>query len=85
MTTFTMRIQKSSGRHDAAELTWDVTDDDRFWAVRNHGQTLERLNERGGMSWCEMAAILGHRKHYRMDWQDAYRSVQMILLSRVKP
>jgi hypothetical protein len=33
-------------------------------ALRNHGQSLERLSERGGLSWCEALAILEGR-----DWQ----------------
>jgi hypothetical protein len=35
----------------------------RAQAYSNHGQTLERLAQRGGLSWCEALAILEDR-----DW-----------------
>ena len=33
-------------------------------ALTNHNQSLERLHQRGGLSWCELAAIL-----YCVPWQ----------------
>lgn len=33
----------------------------------NHGQTLQRLAERGGFSWCEAAAVLQNRRWEPMD------------------
>jgi len=36
------------------------------WAQRNHGQSLKRLNERGGLSPCEAAAIIERRRYDRM-------------------
>lgn len=32
-------------------------------ALRNHGQTLERLAERGGLGWTEILAILEDRRY----------------------
>lgn len=31
------------------------------WARKNHGQTLDELKRRGGLSPCEAAAIIHHR------------------------
>jgi hypothetical protein len=72
---FTMPIQAFSKVHPAATVTFVPTDEDCEWAKKNHDQTLQRLKERGGMSWCEMAAILHHRRHHKMDWDVARLSV----------
>lgn len=36
-------------------------------AERNHGQTLRRLAERGGLSPCELVAVLEDRRWHAMD------------------
>lgn len=36
------------------------------WAQNNHGQSLKRLNERGGLSPCEAVAIIERRPYDRM-------------------
>ena len=41
-------------------------------AKSNHGQTVGRLKERGGLSWCELAAVLGDRKWFRMERDTAH-------------
>lgn len=79
---FKMTIQRWTSHHNQDVVEWFPTGDDRFWAVRNHGQTLEGLNKRGGMSWCEMAAILEHRAHHRMAWEDAKAAVKAELERR---
>lgn len=42
-------------------------------ASTNHGQTLARLAERGGLSPCEAVAILEDRRWHLMSDDDAYR------------
>lgn len=42
-------------------LTWPVTAQHRKQADINHGQTLERLRERGGLGWAEIADVLNGR------------------------
>ncbi len=42
-------------------------------AMRNHGQTLERLAERGGLSPAEAVAIIEDRAFERMTLEDAER------------
>ena len=51
-------------------------------AKRNHGQTLARLAQRGGLGWCEGAAIVQDRAWHRMDSAAArtvvYSSLQIV-------
>jgi hypothetical protein len=50
-------------------------------AVQNHGQTIHRLKERGGLSWCELSAVLDDRKHCRMDADAAHeRAMRSVLV-----
>lgn len=39
-------------------FTWEPTEAHRQQARANHGQTLERLRERGGLSWTELYVML---------------------------
>jgi hypothetical protein len=48
-------------------------------ARRNHGQSLRRLAERGGLSWCEAAAIIERREWRAMDDAEAERIVRAAL------
>lgn len=78
-----MRCGKTTLTRDNYNIEWEATDADRKQAQRNHGQTLERLHERGGMSWCEMAAILEHREYRSMDIDKAEARVHEILQQRL--
>lgn len=49
-------------------------------AQDNHGQTVKRLKERGGLSWCELAAVLGDRKWLRMELDAAHESAMRSVL-----
>ena len=40
-------------------------------AYTNHGQTVTRLAERGGLSWCELHAVLHNRRWQKMDETEA--------------
>jgi hypothetical protein len=40
-------------------------------ALRNHGQTVARLKEWQGLSWCELHAVLSDRLWQRMGESDA--------------
>lgn len=63
---FTMPIQNRQGPAElAGPFIWEPTKEDRRWADNNHGQTLERLAERGGMAWSEMAFIILHQRYDR--------------------
>lgn len=45
-------------RHAPAEIPWAMIAPHEAQAVENHGQTLRRLAERGGLSPCEAVAIM---------------------------
>lgn len=83
MATFMMRCGESALiRFRVENIEWRPTEADRKRAGRNHGQTLERLNERGGMLWCEMAAILEDRSWRWMDQKAAREAVYAELKRR---
>lgn len=50
---------------------WEPTVRDRKQAEANHSQTLERLNERGGLAWCELAAVLLGERYRARSPRDA--------------
>ena len=62
---FTMPIQNRKGPDLDGPFVWVPTKADKDQAYRNHGQTLGRLAERGGMAWCEMAYILLNQRFGR--------------------
>lgn len=77
--TFAMPVMPPFNERRGAKLTvhFEPTAADRRQAERNHGgQSLERLRERGGVSWCELAAILSNRPHRRMDQEAARRECE---------
>lgn len=83
---FTMPILRpltSSYRRQPREcLTFVATDVDRSWSLKNHYQTLERIKERGGFSWPELAAVLEHRPFRRMPADEARAVCQHIAWER---
>jgi hypothetical protein len=67
---FTMPIQNHArcGKRDESlngPFVWEPTEADRQHARANHYQSLERLAERGGMAWSEMAFILLGKRYDR--------------------
>ncbi len=48
-------------------ILWQIIERHQLQAQRNHGQTLERLAERGGLSSCEAVAVLEDREWRPMD------------------
>ena len=44
------------------KLPWAMVSAHAGQANRNHYQSVERLHERGGLSWCEVLAVLEDRK-----------------------
>lgn len=54
-----------------AKIDFQLVADHGKQANANHYQTVERLAERGGLSWCELCAVLNNRKWQKMDENDA--------------
>lgn len=48
---------------------------------RNHGQTVDRLAERGGLSWCELFAVLHNVRWRSMNEQDAHAGCMSYMAS----
>ena len=69
---FTMPIQLGAEfRYAKSSLTWVPTERDRARCMRNHNQTLERLKQRGGLDWGEMAACLFDKGLWDEKWENA--------------
>ena len=47
---------------DGTHIPWEVIEIHEHQALINHGQTLQRLAERGGLSWGEASAVLDDRR-----------------------
>lgn len=47
-------------------IPWDLISTHEKQALANHGQDLERLAQRGGLSACEVMAVLEKRAYTRM-------------------
>ena len=56
-----------------AAVAWDVLEERRWRVLRNHGDTPDSLAERGGLSWCELLAIVEDRPWRPMPARDAYQ------------
>ena len=53
---------------DGTHIPWEVIEIHEHQALINHGQTLQRLAERGGLSWGEASAVLDDRRFDKRDW-----------------
>lgn len=63
-------------------LPWDLIAPHAKQARTNHGQTLERLAERGGLGSCEAVAVLEDRAWRRMPPGEANKALARILMEK---
>ena len=68
-------ILKSNG----ATIPWESIATHEAQALRNHGQSLEKLASRGGLSWCEALAVLRDSKFTAMPEEEAKEKVLALL------
>lgn len=61
------------GSPSIPSIRWSMIAGHERQAMRNHGQTLSRLAERGGLGACEAVAIIEDRRWHRMDQAAAER------------
>ena len=57
-------------------------------AKDNHGQTVNRLAERGGLSWCELYAVLHNKRWEKIDTNEAMiacRALEARYLAAIQP
>ena len=59
-------ILSDETRPGPRSIPWDYVEPHYQRAIANHDQTLERLAERGGLAYCELAAIVQNRKYRQM-------------------
>lgn len=58
------------GQHGAT-IDLQLVKDHGSQAQSNHGQTVARLAQRGGLSWCELYAVLHNQRWQKMDENEA--------------
>lgn len=61
-----------------ASIDWQLVEDHGRQVMGNHRQTVARLAERGGLSWCELHAVLHNRKWQKMDENEAILACRAI-------
>ena len=54
-------------RSEKFTIPWGLISQHEEQAYKNHGQTLKRLAERGGLSFCEALAVLEDRQWRKTD------------------
>jgi hypothetical protein len=60
-------------------IPWKAITPHEKQALSNHGQTLKRLAERGGLDWVEALAVMEDRKWVRLDSEVARKKVLSIV------
>lgn len=71
-----------------AKIDWQLVADHGSQAEKNHSQTVERLAQRGGLSWCELYAVLHNKRWEKMDQNEALiacRALEARYLSALSP
>lgn len=56
---------------NGVSIDYQLVEDHGGQAQRNHYQSVERLAQRGGLSWCELHAVLHDRAYQKMDQNTA--------------
>ena len=70
---------KVLGTQGKESIPWLVIAPHEARAVKNHCQTLEHINKRGGLSWSEILAVLEDRACTSMDEKEAKEKVRKIV------
>lgn len=65
-------------------VPWSLLEPHRAQALKNHGQTLERLAERGGLSVCEIAAVVQDRAWFHMKANDAWEAIYAAIAAELE-
>lgn len=63
---------------NGARIDYQLVVDHGGQAKENHYQTVDRLAERGGLSWCELHAVLNNRKYTKIDQNTAIKECRAI-------
>jgi len=73
---------------NGAQIDYQLVVDHGGQAKQNHCQSVDRLAQRGGLSWCELHAVLHNRRYQKIDTNDAMiacRSIEARYLAALNP
>lgn len=70
-------------RRHRSGIAWSIVAKHERQADRNHSQTLEGLASRGGLSLCELAAVLEDRPWRSMSADEALAAIQAVESSSI--
>ena len=82
---YSTRIEQRDLRVRLPNVPWSFVEPHADQAMRNHDQTLERLNERGGLAPSELLAVIEHRRYVSMDESVALDVICALLAARPAP
>jgi len=85
---FVRRLNEAGMTSEVVGVPWDLVLQHEAQCLRNHGQTVQRLHERGGLSASEALAVLEDREWTAMDAVAANRQLLEIVtayLQEVRP
>lgn len=74
---------KVLGTNGDCSIPWMVIAPHEEQAIKNHGQNLETINNRGGFCWSEILAVLEDRKWSKMDEKIARKKVEGIVRNNI--
>ena len=72
-------VRKHGSHFLVCSVPWAMIEPHEKQAQSNHGQTLERLASRGGLSACESVAILEDRRWRKMEFANAILAAKITL------
>jgi len=64
-------------------VPWSFVEPHREWAMKHHYQTLERLAERGGLSWGELRHVVNHLS-WRTDAPMKDEQARVVMLAALR-
>jgi hypothetical protein len=70
-------------RHLLASISWEIIASHERRAIKNHSQSLKTLASRGGLSLCEIVAVLEDRPWKRMPLLEALEVIKKYELGLV--
>ena len=73
---------------NGARIDWQLVADHGGQAQKNHYQTVAQLGGRGGLSWCELYAVLHNKPWQKIDTNEAMiacRALEARYLAAIAP
>ncbi len=71
--------QRKEHRWWPKSISWNLIEPHRNHAEKNHGQTLERLAERGGLDPVELWCVINDRGWFGAELPDEESAMEMII------